>query len=111
MDPTPLVVTTPAPTGTILAALAAEAGTTAHAVSALGLPEWLAAPLVLIADDPARPWPLPRRPDVILVATDLDDATVWDRAIHLGADKVAFLPDARDWLLHRLAGLVDPPAV
>ena len=45
-----------------------------------------------------------RRPDVVLVVRDRDDAAVWERAARLGAESVVVLPDAQSWLLDRLAG-------
>ena len=67
---------------------------------------WTRAPLVLVGADVARAVAvaLPRRPaGVVLVSTDLDDAQVWERGVALGAEKVAFLPDAQQWLVGRLA--------
>jgi secretion/DNA translocation related CpaE-like protein len=67
---------------------------------------WAGAPLVLIGPDLAvllARRPPPRRDDVVLIGGDLDDAGVWQRAVTLGAEHVAFLPDADDWLVDRLA--------
>jgi secretion/DNA translocation related CpaE-like protein len=73
---------------------------------------WARAPLVLVADDATTraasgaadgPLRVRRRPDVILVGRDLDDAGIWQRAVDIGADHVALLPDAEPWLLARLA--------
>ena len=41
---------------------------------------------------------LPRRSGVVLLGTDLDDAGVWQLAVEVGAEHVAFLPDAEEWL-------------
>lgn len=63
------------------------------------------APLVLLGHDLARrvaETPLTRRPGVVLVSTDLDDAGVWELAVHVGAEHVAILPDARAWLTERV---------
>ena len=46
---------------------------------------------------------LPRRDAVVVVGTDLDDATVWERAVRLGAQHVVFLPEGVPWLIDRLA--------
>ncbi|MFM7064167.1 MAG: septum site-determining protein Ssd [Actinomycetes bacterium] len=66
---------------------------------------WSLAPLVLVGSDLVaavtglRP---PRRSDVVLVTTNpgVDD---WQRAVGLGAEHVAVLPDAERWLIDRLA--------
>lgn len=67
---------------------------------------WLAAPLVLVgadlADQVAAAFPV-RRPGVLLVGRDLDDATVWRRAVAIGAEHVVLLPDGEPWLVDRLA--------
>ncbi|WP_165865549.1 septum site-determining protein Ssd [Vallicoccus soli] len=83
---------------------------------------WSGALLVLVGADlaPALVDPPPRRrPDVALVATDLDDARVWALGVALGAERVV-LPgdaDAEAWLVEHLSrGLADaalgsrPPA-
>ncbi|HVE62938.1 MAG TPA: septum site-determining protein Ssd [Mycobacteriales bacterium] len=68
---------------------------------------WSGATVVLLCDDLAASLALPglpRRPGVVLVGADLDDASVWRRAVELGAEHVVFLPDADSWLVDRLAG-------
>lgn len=45
---------------------------------------------------------LPRRPNVIVLGADLDDAEIWRRALNIGADHVVFLPDAEQWLISTL---------
>lgn len=67
---------------------------------------WAAAPLVLL-DEPgalacatAR---LPRRDGVILVLRGAAQASVWQRAVAVGAEHVATLPDAEPWLVGALA--------
>ena len=71
---------------------------------------WSSAPLVVLGDDAVRASlrrrgrrALPRRDDVVLVGSDLDDADVWQRAVQVGAEHVVFLPDAEVWLVERLA--------
>ncbi len=67
---------------------------------------WPRAPLVLIGDDVAEVAAsahLRRRADVILVGRDLDDAGIWQRAVTVGAEQVAVLPDAESWLVARLS--------
>lgn len=71
---------------------------------------WPGAPLVLVGDDLAPAIAsarLPRRPGVVLVGRDLDDAGVWRRAVDIGADHVVVLPDGEAWLIERLAEVAD----
>jgi len=71
---------------------------------------WARAPLVLLGHDLAAPCArsrLPRRPQVVLVGGDLDDAGVWQIAVEVGAEHVVFLPDAEPWLATTLAEAVD----
>ena len=67
---------------------------------------WVGAPLVLIGPDQmsrlARSR-LSRRSGVVVVGRDLDDASIWERAVAVGAEHVVFLPDAEPWLVERLA--------
>jgi len=63
---------------------------------------WARAPLVLLGHDLAAPCArsrLPRRPQVVLVGGDLDDAGVWQIAVEVGAEHVVFLPlaEAETW--------------
>lgn len=71
---------------------------------------WLAAPLVLVgtdlADAVAAASP-PRRPGVLLVGRDLDDATVWRKAVAVGAEHVVLLPDGESWLVDRLTDVAE----
>lgn len=75
---------------------------------------WTTAAAVLIGGDVAE-WfaatPLPRRPRVVVVGIDLDDAGVWQRAMESGSDRVVFLPDGDSWLLEFLADAHDASAV
>ncbi|MDI2127920.1 septum site-determining protein Ssd [Yinghuangia seranimata] len=71
---------------------------------------WTASPLVIVGDDVADDavrCGLPRRDDLVLLGSDLDDAEVWRRAVAVGADHVVFLPDAETWLIDRLADVAD----
>jgi len=72
---------------------------------------WPAASVVVVSDDLAAELSatrLPRRRDVVLVGTDRDDASVWQRAVELGAEHVLFLPDAEGWLVERIAAAAEP---
>jgi secretion/DNA translocation related CpaE-like protein len=67
--------------------------------------DWQACRLVVVGADAARAVTarLPRRGDVVLVTTDGQDSDVWQQAVAVGAEQVAVLPDARSWLIDRLA--------
>jgi len=73
--------------------------------------QWSLAPLVIVGTDAAarvagmRP---ERRRDVILIGHDLADSD-WQRAVTIGAEHVARLPDAERWLIDRLADTGDGP--
>ncbi len=109
----PLVVTTSSALLDDLLRLAAVAGIEVEVApdGAAARRAWAAAPLVLVGHDLIDAMTaagLPRRPDVVVVSTDLDDASVWRRAVEVGADHVAFLPDGEAWVLDRLAETVSP---
>ncbi|NYI05614.1 septum site-determining protein Ssd [Allostreptomyces psammosilenae] len=69
---------------------------------------WQSAPLILVGCD-AVPWVegAARREGVLLIGRDLDDAQVWRNAMAVGADHVAFLPEAEPWLVDRIADAVE----
>lgn len=95
--PRPLVVTSDPLLLDEVLRLAAAAGTTPEVVADAGAARrsWSAAPVVLVGADQlaaALRAQLPRRPGVVLLGDDLDDATVWQRAVALGAEHVWFLP-------------------
>lgn len=74
--------------------------------------QWSLAPLVIVgADQAARVAGLrpERRRDVILLGRHLTDVD-WQRAVTLGAEHVAALPDAERWLIDRLADTGEGPA-
>jgi len=48
-----------------------------------------------------------RRDGVVLVGTDADDASMWVRAVSLGAEHVLVLPGQQDTLIELLAGCLD----
>jgi secretion/DNA translocation related CpaE-like protein len=67
---------------------------------------WSAAPLVLVGADAVDRCVLAqlgRREGVVILGDDLDDATIWQRAVELGAEQVVFLPDAEGWVVTTLA--------
>lgn len=74
---------------------------------------WSGAPLVLVGDDVSAALArarLRRRPGVVLVGRDLDDAGIWQRAMEAGGEHVAMLPDAEPWLIARLGDALETPA-
>ncbi len=88
--------------------LAATAGIEVEVVHEVGTARapWSAAPLVLVGDDQVDALirqRLPRRRRVVVLGTDLDDAGIWQRAVEVGAEHVAFLPDAEPWLVDALS--------
>lgn len=72
---------------------------------------WSAAAAVVVASDAAVSCArarLPRRPGVVLLGEDLDDAGIWQLGVEVGAEHVVFLPDGEDWLVEMLADSVEP---
>ena len=75
---------------------------------------WSNAALVLVGDDLAVAVgraSMRRRAGVVLVGRDLDGDAIWKRAVAVGAEHVALLPDAEPWLIARMADAVDESAV
>ncbi|GHG60688.1 septum site-determining protein Ssd [Streptomyces griseocarneus] len=69
---------------------------------------WENAPLILVGDDCATGLGgVARREGVVLVGADLDDSGVWRRAVGIGAQNVALLPDGESWLVDRIADAVE----
>ena len=106
----PLIVTEDADLLDDLLRLCAAAGATPEVHH--GVPEprgsWEAAPLVLVGDDAARRVRgAGRRGGVVLVGRDQDDSGVWRRAVEIGADHVLMLPDGEQWLVDRIADVVE----
>ncbi|MCW2608118.1 MAG: minD [Frankiales bacterium] len=104
----PLAVTADPDVLDDLLRLAATAGTELQvAPDAAGARRaWETAPLVVVGADAARRCAragLRRRTGVVLLGDDLDDASVWETAVHVGAEHVVFLPDAEPWLTERFA--------
>ena len=92
--------------------LAATAGVDVDVVSdaAAARGRWLSAACVVVAADEAPGCAragLPRRPDVLLLGDDLDDAGIWQVGVEVGAERVVFLPADEDDLIARFADAVD----
>ncbi|MCX9191408.1 hypothetical protein C3Y87_08270 [Carbonactinospora thermoautotrophica] len=88
-----------------LAAAAAVEPDVAHDVSQ-ARKRWAAASVVVVGDDLCEALAeaaLPRRDNVVLIGSDLDDGDIWRRAVRLGAGDVIFLPDSERWLVERFA--------
>jgi secretion/DNA translocation related CpaE-like protein len=125
--PRPLVVTGDEVLLDDLLRLCAAAGAEAEvAFAAPPAPgSWETAPVILLgADsaglphrvpDPGVPRPEPGGPpgaggavrshrgSLVVVGRDSEDTAVWRRAVQIGADHVAFLPEAERWLVDRIA--------
>ena len=74
---------------------------------------WARAPLVLLDDtvvveDGASS--VPFRAEIVLIGDSEDDATVWRRAVGVGAKHVVFLPAAEEWIAEQLAAVRDGAA-
>ena len=52
---------------------------------------------------------LGRRSRVVVLGRDLDDGSIWQRAVEVGAEHVVFLPDAEPWLVEAFAEAVEGP--
>lgn len=72
---------------------------------------WQSAALVLLGEDLAEPPSSVTAPTVLVSADPGPEAAagIWQRAARLGADTVAVLPDAAEWLVQRLIAAVEPP--
>jgi secretion/DNA translocation related CpaE-like protein len=106
--PRPLLVTTDPAALDELTRLAALAGVEAAVTQDLTdvRRQWDLAPLVLLGEDVVGPLAATRpgrRGGVVVLGRDLHDATVWQRAVELGAERVARLPDDERWLVEALA--------
>ena len=106
--PRPLLLTADSDLLDDLLRLAATAGVDVEVSQDPGAARraWSAAPLVLLGQDLLAGClvaGLPRRPGVAVLGEDLDDASIWRRAVEVGAEHVVFLPDAEPWLVSSLA--------
>jgi secretion/DNA translocation related CpaE-like protein len=71
---------------------------------------WRRAPCVVVGDDLAGEVALlglPKRSDVVLVASGPESAATWQRGVALHADHVALLPEAESWLVTKLSESLD----
>lgn len=108
----PLIVTRdPALTEQLLR-LCAAAAVTPEVVNAArdARRGWVQAACVVVGDDIAGDVAaigLPKRSEVVLVATGPDSAGTWQRGVALHADHVAMLPDAEGWLVDRLSDCLE----
>ena len=50
---------------------------------------------------------MPRVGRVVVLGQDLDDPTIWQRVVQVGAEHVVFLPDGERWLVDALADAVE----
>lgn len=91
-----------------LAGLAATAGVRLEHLPALadGWPPPGSPRLILAAVDAELPEQ--RHPGVVLVCDGEPPPQVWRRAVAIGAEQVAALPEAEPWLLERLLDAADP---
>ncbi|MEU8587164.1 septum site-determining protein Ssd [Streptomyces sp. NPDC048664] len=106
----PLIVTEDAELLDDLLRLCAAAGARpeVHPAAPQRRGSWEAAPLVLVGDDAARRVrSATRRGGVVLVGRDQDDPGVWRRAVEIGADHVLLLPEGEQWLIDRIADVVE----
>lgn len=74
---------------------------------------WTTAPIVVVGADVVVDCirlRLPRRPDVVLIGGDLDDAGVWQQAVAVGAEHVLFLPEAEPWVVEVFADAAEGAA-
>ncbi len=112
-----LVLTRSAALVDVLERLAAAAGAELDVRGEPPVPaRWAEPGLVLVGPDLAAvvAATLPRRPGLALVTVarppveagpgvDGEDAEIWRLAVDLGAERVAFLPDAQEWVVEALA--------
>ncbi|MDQ1603125.1 MAG: hypothetical protein QOE01_970 [Actinomycetota bacterium] len=108
----PLLVTADPTLLDELLRLAAAAGVDPDVAAdvAAARPHWSGAALVVLGADLAEAAArrgLPRRPDVVLVGRDLDDADIWSCAVDAGAETVMLLPDAQSMLVNKLGESAD----
>jgi secretion/DNA translocation related CpaE-like protein len=115
MEQRPVVMAQAGELAEDLARLAAAAGCELERVADVAAvrARWSVAPLVLLDAEAAvccAEAQLPRRDGVVVVAAGSTPAALWRRAVAVGAEHVAALPDAEAWLVGALADAVEAPA-
>lgn len=111
----PLLISTDSALIEACGRLSAASGVELHVAAnpAVERTRWVQASLVLIdAESAAEAVDLPRRGGVIVVtrgSSDSVDPTAWRRAVAIGAEQVACLPDAEAWVIERLSASADEP--
>ena len=113
VSPRPLVLTADPDLLDDLLRLAAAGGAEPDVADhvAGAVPSWRTAPFVLVGADRAADvlaCGLPRRPSLVLVGTSAAQPDIWRQAVNLGAEHVAFIPDAERWLVERFADSASP---
>jgi pilus assembly protein CpaF len=108
----PLLVTNDPMALDNLLRLAATAGVEVEVAADVGSARrsWAGAPLVVVGPDlldGCAASRLGRRGNVVALGDDLDDATIWRKAVDVGAERVVFLPDAEPWLVQAFADAVE----
>jgi secretion/DNA translocation related CpaE-like protein len=109
----PLVITSDAVVLDDVVRIALTAGTEVDVATDAGTGRrcWGSAASVVVGRDAAEACArarLPRRPGVVLLGDDLDEAGIWQLAVEVGAEHVVFLPDGEQWLVEMLAESVEP---
>lgn len=96
--------------------LAAAAGSAVELVPSPGAARasWRTTPLVVLGEDAVEEavrLRFPRRPGVVLVGRQgaADDKAIFERAVQAGADHVAILPEAEQWLVNEIADATEAP--
>lgn len=113
MPQRPLVITSDSLVLDDVVRIALTAGTEVDvaADAGAGRRSWSSAASVVVGRDAAEACArarLPRRPGVVLIGDDLDEAGIWQLAVEVGAEHVIFLPDGEAWLAETLAESVEP---
>ena len=114
-SPHPLLVTADPDLMDIVLRLAALANAEVELAAAVGSVRlsWTTAPWVFVGVDAVADClglKLPRRGQVILVGESVDDATIWQQAVAIGAERVVFFPDAEPWVVDILSDAAEGAA-
>lgn len=116
MPQRPLVITSDAGVLDDVVRIAILAGTEVDVATDAGAGRrlWSSAASVVVGRDAAEACArgrLPRRPGVVLIGDDLDEAGIWQLAVEVGAEHVVFLPDGEAWLTEMIAESVEPARI